>query len=219
MELYEGNPVLWDHLSQEYRDRNLRKLAMDKIKASFEKRTEEEIKNQWHTLKTIYQREYTRQEASKKSGSATSEVYKTKWKFFESMSFVLRCSEVDNSQSTWNEHAPGEAPLPSARKRKSNEAFEVMKAELYKSCIEALQTSSDEKLTEDETFGNTVADTLSHYTGLQKAIAKKKINDVLFELEIGAFNNESINTPSNTLNSSAVQYIVSTPNFSQFKQV
>ena len=54
---------------------------MDKIKASFEKRIEEEIKNQWHTLKTIYQREYTRQEASKKSGSATSEVYKTKWKF------------------------------------------------------------------------------------------------------------------------------------------
>ncbi len=111
IELYEGNPVLWDHLSQEYRDRNLRKLAMDKIKASFEKRTEEEIKNQWHTLKTIYQREYTRQEASIKSGSTTSEVYKTKWKFFESMSFVLRCSEVYNSQSTWNEHAPGEAPF------------------------------------------------------------------------------------------------------------
>ncbi len=62
-----------------------------------------------------------------------------------------------------------------------------MKAELYKSCIEALKTSPDEKLTEDETFGKTVADTLSHYTGLQKAIAKKKINDVLFELEIGAF--------------------------------
>ncbi len=37
IELCEGNPVLWDHLSQEYRDRNLRKLAMDKIKASFEK--------------------------------------------------------------------------------------------------------------------------------------------------------------------------------------
>jgi hypothetical protein len=35
---------------------------------------------------------------------------------------------------------------------------------------------------------------------------------VLFELEIGAFNNEAI-TPSNTLNSSAVQYIVSNPKF------
>jgi hypothetical protein len=162
IELNEGNPVLWDHLSQEYRDRNLRKLAMDKIKASFEKRTEEEIKNQWHTLKTIYQREHTRQEASKKSGiSATSEVYRTKWTFFESMSFVLRCSKVDNSQSTWNEHAPGEAPLPSTRERKSNEAPESMKAELYKSCIEALKTNSEEKLTEDETFGKTVADTLS----------------------------------------------------------
>ena len=55
IELYEGNPVLWDHFSREYRDRNLRKLAMDKIKESFEIRTEEDMKNQWYTLKTIYQ--------------------------------------------------------------------------------------------------------------------------------------------------------------------
>ena len=53
IELYESNPVLWDHFSQGYRDRNLRKLSMDKIKESFEKRTEEEIMSQWHTLKTI----------------------------------------------------------------------------------------------------------------------------------------------------------------------
>ncbi len=85
-----------------------------------------------------------------------------------------------------------ESPLPSTRKRKSNEATEVMKAELYKSCIEALRTSPDEKLTEDETFGKTVADTLSHHTDLQKAIGKKKINDVLFELEIGAFKNDPL---------------------------
>jgi hypothetical protein len=76
----------------------------------------------------------------------------------------------------------------------------------------------EEKLTEDETFGKTVADTLSRFTGLQKVIAKKKINDVLFELEVGPLNNESI-SPPNTLNLSAVQYIVSTPSFSQFKQV
>ena len=113
------------------------------------------------------------------------------------MSFVLRCSEVDNSQGTWNEHAPGEAPLPFVLKIHKNEAPEVMKAELYKSCIEALKTSPDENVTEDETFGK--ADTHSHYSGLQKAIAKKQKIDVLFELEIGAFNNESI-TPSNTLN-------------------
>ena len=169
---------------QEYRDRNLPKLAMDKITANFEKRTEEEIKNQWHTLKTIYQREYTKQEARKKSGSATSEVYKTKWKCFQSMSCVLRCSEVDNSQSTWNDNAPGEAPLPSARKIKINETSDVVNVELYKSCIEALKPHPDKKLTEDEAFGKTVADTLTRFTGLQKAIAKKKINDVLFELEV-----------------------------------
>ena len=101
IELYESHPVLWDHHSKEYRDRNLRKLAMDNIKESLGKRTEEEIKSQWHTLKTIHQREHKRQEGSKKSGSATSDVYKTKCQFFESMSFILSSNEVDDSQSTW----------------------------------------------------------------------------------------------------------------------
>lgn len=92
-----------------------------------------------------------------------------------------------------------------------------MKAELYKSCIKVLKLNSNEKLKEDDTFGKTVADTLSRFTDLQKAIAKKKINDVLFELEVGALNNHESITPPNIMNSSAVQYIVSTPNFSHFK--
>ena len=222
IELYEGNPVLWDHLSQEYRDRNLRKLAIDKIKESFKKRTEEDIKNQWHTLKTIHQREHKRQEASKKSGSATSEVYKTKWKFFESMSFVLRSSEVDGSQSTWNEHnleVEEVAPVPPARKRKLGEANEEMKAELYKTCINALKPINDEKLTEDETFGKTVADTLARHTGLPKILAKKKINDVLFELEMGALNDGISQSSTMSPTGPGVQYILSTPNFSHFRKM
>ena len=128
----------------------------------------------------------------------------------------MRCNEVDNSQSTWNEDELAVAPVPPIRKRKSSEANEDMKAELYKTCIEALKPSQEGKLTEDETFGKTVADILSRFTGLQKVVAKKKINDVLFELEMGAFNNDGISS-SNAMTSPAVQYIVSTPNFSQFK--
>ena len=30
---YQGNLVLWDHRSKEYRDRDLRKLALQKLKA------------------------------------------------------------------------------------------------------------------------------------------------------------------------------------------
>ena len=87
------------------------------------------------------------------------------------MLFVLCCSEVDNSQSAWNDNSSGEASLLSARKRQIDETSDVVKAELYKSCIEALKPNPDEQLTEDETFGKTMADTLSRFTGLQKAIA------------------------------------------------
>jgi hypothetical protein len=45
--------LLWDHVSQgSVEIETYGKFAMDKIKESFEKRTEEEIKSQWHTLKT-----------------------------------------------------------------------------------------------------------------------------------------------------------------------
>ena len=99
------------------------------------------------------------------------------------MSSVLRFSEVDSSQSTWNKHnleVEEVAPVPPTRKRKLGEANEEMKAELYKTCINALKQINDEKLTEDETFGKTVADTLARHTGLPKILAKKKIKRCAF---------------------------------------
>jgi hypothetical protein len=58
IDYYHSNPVLWDHQCQEYRDRNLKSIAMEeKLRSLLKTRTDEEVKNQWHNLKTIFQGE------------------------------------------------------------------------------------------------------------------------------------------------------------------
>ena len=92
IEFYHTNPVLWNHCLSEYKDRNLKKMAMDKLTTTLN-RSEEEIKNH---------REDKRQKASKKSGTSTSEVYKSNWKYFDCLRFVRDCAEGDVSKSTLN---------------------------------------------------------------------------------------------------------------------
>jgi hypothetical protein len=101
IEFYHTNPVLWNHCLSEYKDRNLKKLAMDKLTAILSC-SEEEIKNHWHSIKTVFDREDKRQKSSKKSGTSTSQVYKSNWKYFDCLAFVRDCAEVDVSKSTLN---------------------------------------------------------------------------------------------------------------------
>ena len=150
--------------------------------------TEEEIKNQWHTL-------FTSENIRNKKRHVRS--LQKERKFFESMS--LFCAAVKlTTLKVLAMIMLRENPilLVHEKEKKINETSDVVKAELYKSCIKALKLNSNEKLKEDDTFGKTMADTLSRFTDLQKAIAKKKIDDVLFELAVGALNNhEAIHHP------------------------
>ena len=74
-------------------------------------------------------------------------------------------------------------PLP-ASKKESDNTEEEKKAELFKSCKGALKPSN-EIFSEEETFGETVADTLSCFKASRKLLLRR--NDVLFDLEMGAF--------------------------------
>ena len=100
IEFYKENPVLWNQCLADYKDRNLKKLALEKLKSSLKNRSDDEIKNHWHSLKTIFDREDKRQKGSKKSGTSTSEVYKTSWKYFDLLVFTKDCADFDQSKST-----------------------------------------------------------------------------------------------------------------------
>ena len=78
-------------------------------------------------------------------------------------------------------------------KGKARKELESMRVELYRNAIQAIKDSGNHQelplqFTEEQAFGRTVSETLSRFSARQKAIARKRISDVLFEVEMGIEN-------------------------------
>ena len=50
---YEENPQLWNHNLKDYRNHDLRKIAMGKLLKELNK-SEEELKKEWHSLRVQF---------------------------------------------------------------------------------------------------------------------------------------------------------------------
>ena len=77
-------------------------------------------------------------------------------------------------------------------KAKAQKEVQAARVDFYQSAIEALKcrpNTSIAEITEEESFGKMVAQTLSRFNARQRAIARKRINDVLYEVEIGDIEN------------------------------
>ena len=193
---YKENPLLWDISLQEYRNRDSRRLAFKKLSELLNK-TKEECKKQWHSLRVQFNKNCTRHESSKKSGSGTDEVFTPSWKFYDSMLFTKESLEVDASSSTLSDSFNDSEPVPKRRKNisvKTNDTVdqsEKAKLDMYQAAIDVLKapsSTSNEGTSgsgEMEVFGRLVAETLSRFDAKQRAFAKKRINDVLFDIEMG----------------------------------
>ena len=81
MDFYRENEFLWNHNVNDYKNRNKRSMAMTKLQGLFPNRSVDEIKSQWHSLKTIFEREHKRVMGSKRSG--TDSVYTPTWKYYQ----------------------------------------------------------------------------------------------------------------------------------------
>ena len=124
----------------EYRDRNLREVLLDKLAVEFHgKFTVADLKQQWHNLLTTYKREKQRVDCSKSSGSGATEVYVSNWEYFTSMRFIDVTSNIDESHTSL-----GESLVPQSKKRKSSakEDEQTAKAELWKALTTQLSQGS-----------------------------------------------------------------------------
>ena len=198
VELYRENEFQWNHHLADYKDRNKRSLAMEKLQEMLGmKRSVEEIKSQWHSLKTIFEREHKRVMGSKRSGTGTDCVYRPSWKFFSMLQFLLQCKELDESTSTLSTRSTDEeTPQPRGKRHKAKdsntEELNNVKLKVWK---EALAFMKPDKPEEDsstgtpqsvelKSFSKVVEATLARFSERQRAFAKKRINDVLFEVEM-----------------------------------
>ena len=78
---YEGRPCLWDTFSPLYHDRDNSRKALQEIAEAMDI-PKEEVTSKWNVLRAQFSRE-VHSELKLKSGAATRERYKSKWKFLE----------------------------------------------------------------------------------------------------------------------------------------
>ena len=164
-------------------------------------------------MKTIFDRENKREEGSKRSGTGTDSVYKPAWKHYDSMQFTKECQDIDFSVSTLDS-VQNESDVPSTeqcgkkRKKESNQVTAMAEArmEFFKQAVNVLKAPEGQRSEEDKdprpcmkeiaAFGQVVQETLARFTPMQRVHAKKRINDVLYEVEIGFnMNNGNMSQP------------------------
>ena len=77
----------------------------------------EDLKQEWHNLQTIFKRERSREEASKVSGSGSTDVYSSSWEYYSQMAFLSVTCNVDESYSSLE----SEPYVPPKKKKTKNE--------------------------------------------------------------------------------------------------
>lgn len=199
------HPFLWNHQLKEYRDRNKRSQAFDKIAVQFipsGSKSPDDCRKQWQLLKIIFNKNCARHEGSKRSGTGTNSVYVPTWKFYECMMFAKECYDLDSSTSTLDDSISCESgdlstdtdPPRKKRERGKHKAtgdneekeFHKAKIDMYHAAITALKEPLPCSAADDEVgaFGKYIVETLKRFNPLQRTIARKKINDVLFSIDM-----------------------------------
>ena len=116
IDYYKEHPMLWNSQLKDYRNRDLRRVNLDRLASQPDScYSVEKIQQEWHNLATYFDRERMRMEGSKKSDAGSDEVYQTSWPYYTSMEFCLDKSNPDDTVSTLN-HIP---PVTMKRRKKN----------------------------------------------------------------------------------------------------
>ena len=94
---YRDRPCLWNSRIEEYRNRNVRDVALNSLASIFET-TEAEVMRKLHNLRS----QYTSQKRRLRdvcSGSSGTTATTSKWQFFESLEFLSDSIEAHRSLS------------------------------------------------------------------------------------------------------------------------
>lgn len=87
IEIYQGEPALWDSINKLHQNRNALADAWERIRACFSLSgvTIAELKRKKESLMTTYRYHLNKKKRSIKSGAGLNEVYETNWFAFQAM--------------------------------------------------------------------------------------------------------------------------------------
>ncbi|XP_050343491.1 uncharacterized protein LOC126769002 [Nymphalis io] len=235
---FETLPVLWDTKNPHYTNKYRRNKALAKLVPILKKTkpiaTIQDVKKKINSIRSNYRRELRKIIASQRPGAKESDVYKPKIWYFPYLNFLRkleqrqtsaqqtedlldeenspRLHEISQVGTTFSSVTIPETPLSSRVKKRTSrgQLIDVPNPSLPKLCNDSCQPKK---------ISNHIvlewADILEKLDPLQRLYAKKAINDVLFEAELGNLHKHSVKinepTPNFTLSSSAHSSSVKSP--------
>ena len=142
IDFYQSNPPLWNHGIEAYRNRDIRKSLLEKLRESLdEKFTEEDIKKEWNALLTRYRKERQLEKASRSSEAGIDDIYDSKWEHehFHKMEFLESTPEADIALSTLDK--PLNETPPASKKSKTSSESDA-RAALYNTLAKSFEEPS-----------------------------------------------------------------------------
>ena len=197
IELCEVRSCIWDIDSADYHNRDMKSRAFQEIadELGMEK---SDCQGKWKNLRSQFGRERNNLRKTK-SGQGTDELYKCTWRYFDALSFLSATFIAGKSADTINDVSENDTsgsqetscdipcqPSSQKRKRTPKQEEQNLKTEILKRAVNVLSSPADEKQTKTagERFGSYVAEKLNEFSSRKRALAEKKISDVLFEVEM-----------------------------------
>ena len=207
IECYESRACLWDAFDKEYHSKEKRERALNEIELELDVSVEE-IKAKILNLRSQLGRENAKLRRTN-SGQSTSELYKTTWPYWEQLQFLqpvmqagrsrdsiqlenisIESSSFPNSPTQQSEASSGDnkdeshiAVINRPTKSRKKSVMESKELLLTK-CLVILSEPTKDNEEKVNPFALYVAEKLSRFDPRTRAVAEKRISDVLFDIEV-----------------------------------
>lgn len=206
---WQLHPVLYDISNPQYHLKDKRRNAIQKVidvlkvQDKFPLPTYEDVNKKMNSLRSYFVAEKNKTHQSKVSGTGADDVYRSKWQFFESLSFLAdniaprrtesnlpkrSSEEVEDMENDNSQYAYQVQNKPSSKITKKTEAKRTN--ELIETAIDALKrprpSAEQRERTADQIFGEIVWKLLAEIPeGYGKDMAKMDIQRQLVQLKHG----------------------------------
>ena len=213
IDMFEESACLWDIFSKDYHLKDKRDKAYEKIQEELDIPITE-IKNKIIGLRSQLSREVAKTN-QKKSGQGVSENYKTSWVYWDRLQFLIPVIRAGKSkdtlqapetlvdrQSTANPNVIDENDSQNQEnwsqnsrtksfKRKAEHELTSKKHEVLERCLNVLKEPLQPQEKRQCHFSMYIAEKLANFDRRTRMIAEKRINDIIFELEMGDHSSQS----------------------------
>ncbi|XP_041377276.1 uncharacterized protein LOC121389692 [Gigantopelta aegis] len=192
IEVYRSLPALWKVKSKEYSDRNKKDAAYDTLLAKYKQKyhtaSREDLTKKFNSLRTNYRKELNKVQQSMKSGTSTDDIYESTQWYFDAMNFLQDQETPAKSIDVVTKVPNTSTSKPNKKRKITKTDNEDQRQELLSLACKRLSEPNDENLP----IAKAWASELSKMSHNQQLLAKKAINDIIFEGQMGTLNRYSV---------------------------